>query len=235
MSNYAFIPKKDACVKKLGSMSYTWAPSVNCDDDCPFKGDGCYAENYHAAMAWGKHQRGESHASCTYEQMLGSIRNLPRGDKLRFWIGGDFPKNGTGSVDCIKATQIAKASIGKKTIVFTHHQPWSGNGAWGATIRNLKPIGFQVNVSCESERQVDDYMADGIDCVLTVPSTETRKQWRTAGGNRVRLCPNQVTDGAVTCEQCMLCSSRPDDMVIAFKGHGTRVKKFNQVLTSANQ
>ena len=235
MPNYGFVPASDARNKKLGHMAYISAPSENCDDNCPFRGDGCYAENPPFSWVWDKHQSGVSRHSVNYAQMLNNVRRMPRGDKLRWFVGGDFPKNGTGGVDCIKATQIAKASIGKKTIVFTHHQPWSGNGAWGATIRDLKLVnGFQVNVSCESERQVDAYIADDIDCVLTVPSTETRKQWRTAGGNRVRVCPQQLHEG-VTCEQCMLCSSRPDDMVIAFKGHGTRVKKFNQVLTSANQ
>ena len=229
MANYGFVPASDTRNKKLGHMAYISAPASNCDDNCPFNhGGGCYAANPPFSWIWGKHQSGVSRHSVSYPQMLTSVRQMPRDSKLRFFVGGDFPKNGTGSVDCIKATQMAKASIGKKTIIFTHHQPWSGNGAWGATIRNLKPIGFQVNVSCESEQQVDAYIADGIDCVLTVPSTETRKQWRTAGGNRVRICPNQVTNGAVTCERCMLCNSRPDDMAIAFKGHGTRVKRFDQ-------
>lgn len=227
MANYGFVPASDTRNKKLGHMAYISAPSDNCDDNCPFKGDGCYAENPPFSWVWDKHQSGVSRHSVTYPQLLTNVRQMPRDSKLRFFVGGDFPKNGTGSVDCIKATQMAKAAIGKKTIIFTHHRPWSGNGAWGATIRNLKPIGFQINVSCESEQQVDAYIADGIDCVLTVPSTETRKQWRTAGGNRVRICPQQLHEG-VTCERCMLCSSRPDDMVIAFKGHGTRVKKFDQ-------
>jgi len=72
-------------------------------------------------------------------------------------------------------------------------------------------------------------MADGISCVITVPSTETRKQWRTKAGNRIRVCPQQLYDN-VTCEMCMLCHSRPDDMAIAFKAHGTRVKKVNSTL-----
>ena len=214
-------------------MAYISAPSDNCDDNCPFKGDGCYAENPPFSWVWDKHQSGVSRHSVSYAQMLTNVRRMPRGDKLRWFVGGDFPKNGTGSVDCMKATQMAKASIGKKTIIFSHHQPWAGNGAWGATIRNLKPIGFQVNVSCESEQQVDAYITDGIDCVLTVPSTETRKQWRTAGGNRIRVCPQQLHEG-VTCEKCMLCNSRPADMAIAFKGHGSRVKKFNQALNSSH-
>lgn len=233
MPNYGFVPASDARNKKLGHMAYISAPSDNCDDNCPFKGDGCYAENPPFSWVWDKHQSGVSRHSVSYAQMLTNVRRMPRDSKLRWFVGGDFPKNNAGSVDCIKATQMAKASIGKKTIIFSHHQPWAGNGAWGATIRNLKPIGFQVNVSCESEQQVDAYITDGIDCVLTVPSTETRKQWRTAGGNRIRVCPQQLHEG-VTCEQCMLCNSRPADMAIAFKGHGARVKKFNQALNSSH-
>lgn len=229
ISNYAFIHKSKASNKKLGSMSYTYAPPINCDPECPFKNNGCYAENPPIVWQWVNHQSGKSKASCTYPQMLSSIRMLPAGDKVRLFVGGDFPRNGTGGADCSKATEIAKNSAGKKVIVYSHHQPWSGNGAWGATVRNLKLTGFNINISCESEQQVDAYIADGISCVVTVPSTETRKQWRTTAGNRVRVCPQQIHDG-VTCDSCMLCHDRPHDMAIAFKAHGSRKKKVNSTL-----
>jgi len=226
-ANYAFIHKHNSCNSKLGSMSYTYAPKENCDPGCPF-GEKCYAHRGNVGFQWLRHQSGESKPSCTYSQMLSNIRALPHDDKVRLFVGGDFPRNGTGGAHCGKATQIAKSCRGKKVIVYSHHQPWSGNGAWGATVRNLKLIKFCINISCESERQVDAYMADGISCVITVPSTETRKQWRTAAGNRIRVCPNQI-DKAITCESCMLCNSRPDDMAIAFKAHGNH-KQINSIL-----
>ena len=232
---YGFVPASDTRNKKLGHMAYVSAPAKNCDDGCPFKdGEGCYAENPPFSWIWAKHQDGRSRHAVTYKQMLSSVRQTPRRSKLRFFVGGDFPKNATGSVDCSKATQIAKASVGKDIIVYSHHQPWQGNGAWGATIRDLKAIDFRVNISCETESQVDAYIADGIPCVLTVPSTETRRQWRTVDGNRVRVCPNQLHPDVVTCDKCMLCSKRPDDLVIAFKAHGTRVKKANASISSLN-
>ena len=229
LKNYAFISKADACNRKLGGMAYTYAPSINCDPECPLKNAGCYAENFPLVHQWLKHQSGQSKASCTFPQMLTSIRRLPKNDKVRLFVAGDFPRNGTGGADCGKAVEIAKSAHGKKAIVYSHHQPWSGNGAWGATVRNLRTTGFNINISCESEQQVDAYIADGISCVITVPSTETRRQWRTAGGNRIRVCPQQDHPG-VTCEVCMLCHKRPDDMAIAFKAHGSRVKTVNSTL-----
>jgi hypothetical protein len=229
LANYAFIPKANSSNRKLGAMSYTYAPPINCDPECPLKNAGCYAENPPIVWQWVNHQSGKSKASCTYPQMLTSIRRLPHDDKVRLFVAGDFPRNGTGGADCSKATEIAQNSRGKKVIVYSHHQPWSGNGAWGATVRNLRTTGFNINISCESEQQVDAYIADGISCVITVPSTETRRQWRTASGNRVRICPNQI-DKAITCEMCMLCHQRPDDMAIAFKAHGSRVKTVNSTL-----
>lgn len=229
MSNYGFTPAADVRIRKLGHMAYTTAPPRNCDPECPFKNNGCYAENPPMVWRWLDHQSGKSRHSVTYPQMLNNIRRMPHGSKLRLWVGGDFPRNGTGGADCGKATQIAKSCSGKQVIVYSHHQPWSGNGAWGATVRNLTATGFRINISCETESQVDTHIADGISCVITVPSTETRKQWRTEAGNRIRVCPQQLYDN-VTCEMCMLCHSRPDDMAIAFKAHGTRIKKVNSTL-----
>ena len=227
-NDYAFIPKANAAIKKLGCVNYTYSPSYNCDDNCVFKNNGCYAENAPVSWRWADYQAGKSKYCVTWEGMLKSIRQLPRGDKLRLNIAGDLPRK-NGKPDEAKVVQLANSIAGKNAWTYTHHLPWSGNGSWGATIRNVFWGGLVINISCETEAQVDAYIADQLQPVITVSSTETRKQWRTAGGNRIRVCPQQLHEG-VTCEQCMLCHMRPDDMAIAFKAHGTRKKTVNSTL-----
>ena len=81
-----------------------------------------------------------------------------------------------------------------------------------------------------NEAWLDELMADHVPCVIAVPSTEKRRQWRTAGGHRVRVCPADYAD--VNCANCMLCHTRPEDMAIAFPAHGTKgsIKKADLVL-----
>lgn len=229
MSNYGFIPAMDCGNKKLGKVNYTTAPPRNCPPTCVFKNNGCYAENAPMVWRWVDHQSGKSRHSVDFKQMLTKLGQIPRGDKIRLWVAGDFPTDSYGKPDCNKAVQIATRCIGKDAWTYTHHRPWAGKGNWGSTVRNLYPTGFVINISCESEDEVDAYIADGLKPAITVPSTETRKQWRTKAGNRVRVCPQQLHEG-VTCEKCMLCHQRPDDMAIAFLSHGTRKKRVNSTL-----
>jgi len=107
MSNYGFTPAADVRIRKLGHMAYTTAPPRNCDPECPFKNNGCYAENPPMVWRWLDQQSGKSRHSVTYPQMLSNIRRMPYGSKLRLWVGGDFPRNHAGGADCSKATQIA--------------------------------------------------------------------------------------------------------------------------------
>ena len=227
-NDYAFIPKANAAIKKLGTVNYTYAPPRNCDPNCPFKNNGCYAENPPVLWRWLDYQNGKSQYCVTWDQMLTKIRRLPRNDKLRLWIGGDMPRTIFGRVDEVKVVELANNIEGKDAWTYTHHLPRLGS-SWAATIRDVFWGGLSINISCETEQQVDAYISEMLQPVITVSSTETRKQWRTAGGNRIRVCPQQLHEG-VTCEMCMLCHHRPDDMAIAFKAHGTRKKTVNATL-----
>ena len=227
-NDYAFIPKANAAIKKLGCVNYTYSPSYNCDDNCVFKNNGCYAENAPVSWRWADYQAGKSKYCVTWDDMLNNIRRLPRNDKVRLNVAGDLPKDILGNPDETKVKQLAKHADGKQVWTYTHHLP-KHNSSWNDTIRDVFWGGFVINISCESEAQVDAYIADQLQPVITVSSTETRKQWRTAGGNRIRVCPQQLHEG-VTCEQCMLCHMRPDDMAIAFKAHGSRKKTVNSTI-----
>ena len=230
MSRYGFIPAQDCGVKKLGLVNYITAPPETCDPNCPFKNNGCYAENAPMVWRWIDQQSGKSRHSVSYNDMLIKLSRVPKTQLIRLFVAGDFARNGTGGPNEIKAREIRKVCRGKKTWGYTHHMPYRNNLSWGNTLLELNAADdFTVNISCEDETQLDQFMAEGHACVITVPSTETRYGWRTAAGNRVRVCPNQ-THG-VTCEQCQLCQKRPADLAIAFLGHGTRKKTIDKVLT----
>ena len=114
---------------------------------------------------------------------------------------------------------------------YTHHPVLKGLAAAEA-IRYAKDFKFTVNMSCETEDEVDYHISKGRLAVITVPATENRKLYVTNAGNRVMLCPQQ-TDPTVTCATCKLCYERKPNHVIAFKLHGTGKKKATAALENA--
>jgi len=231
-SFYGFMPAADSSNSKLGNVSYVYAPKENCSDACPFKGGhGCYGDNRPIKWVADKMTAGEHPRSVTWDQLISTLRRIARGDKVRMWVDGDFPRWHKG-VDTQKAIELGNALHGKKAWAYTHHHPLKKRDVWAGIIRHYLERCFTINISCEREEHVDEYMSQGLPCVIAVPSTETRRQWRTAGGHRVRVCPNQI-DKKIQCDRCMLCHKRPTDMAIAFIAHGTRYKKADKAIQAA--
>ncbi len=231
-SFYGFISASDANNKKLGNVNYVYGPPENCSDSCPFKGNGCYAENAPMVWVWKKIAAGLFKSSVNWDQLISKVRAIPRGDKVRLWVAGDFPQWHKG-VDTSKATELGNALHGKKAWAYTHHHPRKNErGGWAGLIRHYLERSFTINISCERPEHVDEYMSQGLPCVIAVPSTTNkRQQWRTPGGFRVRVCPNQV-DESIRCDRCMLCHKRPADMAIAFIAHGTKRNDVNAALAA---
>lgn len=231
-SFYGFMPAADGCNKKLGNVNYVYAPKENCSDACPFKdGHGCYGDNRPIKWVADKMTAGEHPRSVTWDQLISTLRRIARGDKVRMWVDGDFPRWHKG-VDTQKAIELGNALHGKKAWAYTHHHPLKKRDVWAGIIRHYLERCFTINISCERQEHVDEYMSQGLPCVIAVPSTETRRQWRTPGGHRVRVCPNQI-DKKIQCDRCMLCHKRPADMAIAFIAHGTSYKRADKAIQAA--
>ena len=234
MNLYAFTPAHINRNKKTGPIVKCSAPAINCPDSCPLKGNGCYAENFPLALQWLKQQAGTSPWSCTWEGLLGKLKRVAKHAKVRMWEAGDFPVTVTGAMDPLKLLQLTEALRGKRAWAYTHHIPGLIGDVTADFIRSARSRGFTINLSFDNKEVVmDAYMNQGHSCVLAVPSTETRRGWRTPGGNRVRVCPAHFRPGEVSCASCDLCHTRPADLAIAFPAHGTKAKSADQVLTGA--
>jgi len=227
---YGYMPAKDNCNSKVGQAHTVYAPSANCPSTCGLKGAGCYAENAPMKWTWDKISAGIHNRSVTWEQLLGALMRIPRFDKVRMWVAGDFPTTKAGEVDIDKAFDLKRALYGKRAWAYTHHFP-RRRSTWLGAIKQWAGD-FTVNVSVDnSEDVLDALMLEGVPAVIAVPSTETRRQWRTDAGHRIRVCPQQIHKD-VTCDKCMLCHKRPADMAIAFLAHGTKKKTADLALTS---
>lgn len=212
---------------KTGPIPVSTSSAETCPshDICPFKGNGCYAESGPLAIHWRKVTQGLR--GVPWQEFLRAIRDLPKGQLWRHNQAGDLWKPGTamGRADL---AQLVEANRGRRGFTYSHHKRTPSTvQAFRAATAN----GFTVNASCHSEAAADAAMADGLRAVFVVSAAESRAQWVTAGGNRAIVCPAQRFAG-MTCERCQLCASRPSQVAIAFRAHGTQWRAVEAALST---
>lgn len=212
---------------KTGPIPVSTSSKATCPATCPFMGNGCYAASGPLALHWQAITRGDR--GVPFADFLQSIRNLPKGQIWRHNQAGDLPHT-AGRISRRFIRGIVAANRGKRGFTYTHHDLSKGENA--SLIRYANRNGFRVNVSTETESAADHAIAAGLPAVLAVPSTETRRSWRTPAGNAVLVCPAQRSD-TKTCADCQLCEKRGSRVVIAFIAHGTGKRKADQAIAAA--
>ncbi len=211
--------------RKTGPIPVTRTDRTSCPATCPFKGNGCYAATGPEAIHWGKLDR----EGLSFEQLLEAIRTLPDRQLWRHNSAGDLPNPATvAGRRLIK--QLAMANLGKRGFTYSHHRLTAKVAAF---FKAITAWGFTINASTESETAADAAVAHGVRTVMAVPSTETRRFWRSAGGNRVVVCPAVTYPGKVTCATCQLCYGRDSQVIIAFPAHGTHKRKADSAIAAA--
>jgi len=213
---------------KTGPIPVSTSSKATCPATCPFMGNGCYAASGPLALHWQAITRGDR--GVPFADFLQSIRNLPKGQIWRHNQAGDLPHS-AGRISRRFIRGIVAANRGRRGFTYTHHDLSKGENA--SLIRYANRNGFRVNVSTETENAADHAIAAGLPAVLAVPSTETRKAWRTPAGNAVLVCPAQRSD-TKTCADCQLCEKRGSRVVIAFIAHGTGKRKADQAIAAAH-
>lgn len=213
---------------KTGPIPVSTSSKATCPATCPFMGNGCYAASGPLALHWQAITRGDR--GVPFADFLESIRNLPKGQIWRHNQAGDLPHS-AGRISRRFIRGIVAANRGRRGFTYTHHDLSKGENA--SLIRYANRNGFRVNVSTETESAADHAIATGLPAVLAVPSTETRKAWRTPAGNAVLVCPAQRSD-TKTCADCQLCERRGSRVVIAFIAHGTGKRKADLAIAAAH-
>ena len=209
-------------------MAVSTSSKLTCSPSCPFLNNGCYANSGPLNLHWLKVTNGER--GDNFQTFLGKLKELPAGSAFRHNQAGDLPHN-LGKISRTFVRKMVESTAHLRAYTYTHHNLQLGENL--QLLRYANRNGFTINVSCESEAQVDDAIAAELPAVLVVPSDEKRTTWRTESGNAVIVCPAQRSD-TVTCADCMLCHKRGKKVAIAFLAHGTSKKKAEAQLSEAN-
>lgn len=209
---------------KTGDMPVSTSSAKTCPNSCPFKNNGCYASSgFHLRMHWDKVTNGQR--GNNYHTFLDQIKNLPENTLWRHNQAGDLYRPGSIK-GRLMLQELTNANSGKRGYTYTHHKLTKN------TVESLLEAnknGFTVNVSCETTRKADSAIKKGLPAVLVVKSKESRTNWKTSGGNKVVVCPAQRMDN-MTCKKCKLCQNRPNNLIVAFKSHGTSKNTIDSIV-----
>lgn len=213
---------------KTGPIPVSTSPADLCPASCPFRdGGGCYASTGPLFLHWQAVTAG--HRGAPWSDFLAQVAALPAGTFWRHNQAGDIQDPSTVSGRTM-LRNLVTANRGKKGFTFTHHSPRTA-----AAIQALKGAtadGFTVNVSTEAIADADRMVSRGLRAVTVVSSTDDRRMWRSPDGHPVVTCPAQIRDD-VTCDRCRLCQGRPQDVIIAFRAHGTGARRVDARLLQA--
>lgn len=215
MTNMLYVPRSGN--KKTGDISQTYSACNTCPMSCPFKGHGCYGENFTTRQHWKR-------ANCNSKTLAGTMTEKGHTRIVRHNVAGDMCKPGTSELDPVLIHDLIKAwkSVGVTAYTYTHADKVQGNFTH---VRHAIRHGFVVNMSCETMEQVKACHDNDIPAVLAVYEWTTKdKVTRRINGITYRLCPASY-DKNMTCRDCGKCWKKGRKEVIVFPAHGNGKKK----------
>ena len=128
--------------EKTGDISQTYSACNICPTSCPFKGHGCYGENFTTRHHW-------KQANCNSKTLADAMESKGHTRIVRHNVAGDMCKPGTSELDSSLIRDLIKAWKAMKVTAYTytHADKTSRNFA---IVKHAIKNGFIVSVSCES-------------------------------------------------------------------------------------
>jgi ferredoxin len=210
---HTFGTKKPSTGKKVIASFATYRSHATCPPSCAFYRI-CYGYEgnvkYHAERA--------ATSSLDLERY---ICELPLNAQLRHLVVGDLALHG---VD-VNYLQEALAGHHQRPdvmgILYSHLWPYLD-----PTLNEETP-NLTVNASCETDYDILDALNCGWPVVRVVPRSYPDR--RNRGTWRELVCRHEI-DGS-PCIACRMCLSRPPDVVMCFRAHGSGAAKIEQRLS----
>ena len=204
---------------KIGPIPASVSPEKTCPTSCPFKKNGCYAENGPVSWHWRKVSSGERGEP--FKDFLKSVTALPAGQIWRHNVAGDLAGTRNG-IDANKLKRLVEANSGKRGFTYTHKPPTAANLK---AIRHAVNNGFTINLSANNLTHADELAKHKLPMVVVLESN-VKKITKTPNGRTVIVCPATQRDD-VTCSSCKMCAVANRSIIIGFPAHGVMTKKVN--------
>jgi hypothetical protein len=240
---YFHMGLKPSSNSKTGKIFVTTSDERTCPDSCPLKFildvDGkivfdkagnpvegpCYAKSgFHLKMHWAKVSNGERGGD--FASLLDRVKALAPNELWRHNQAGDLPGENE-KIDYAKLTLLILANGDSKGFTYTHKKKAVRTKRGLKALQTANSKGFTINISADNDAEVDEFRALGLP--VTVVIAEDSKGYTTAGGNKIKVCPAQLSDRklpngefVVTCKSCGLCNLADRPHVVGFRTHGTK-------------
>ena len=214
---------------KLGTIPQTSNSRKTCPKNCIFRkdnGGGCYAEaGYYTKLNW-NHLDNKTRGG-SFENLINSIKSLKDGQLWRHTVQGDFPGYQEKYIDSDYIKAVTTANTNKNGYGYTHYPLNSHNLE---LLKESTEKNFIINISTEQDQTALKAIKNGLNSVIVLKSTETRKKFKTKNGLKVIVCPQQLDETkTITCADCKICS-KDRDFAVGFIAHGNQAKKIDVIL-----
>lgn len=217
--------------RKTGAIPVSMTSPRTCPTSCPWLHDGCYGEQYFAAVHWRRFDAGRG---LGWSDFCGRVSALPAGQLWRHNEAGDLPGDGD-EVDEAALLELAVAARHTRGFTYTHKPMLGEGGVAHANRRKLRDClvwaagGLVVNLSADGLLHADQLASLEVAPVAVVLPESSPRELRTPAGRRVVVCP--ALHGEQTCcLNCGLCA-RPDrDFMVGFPAHGLLRKRMSERL-----
>lgn len=197
--------------------------SDTCAPDCPFLKGETHGDAQGVPMCYANDKLGrpsifqmaERHGVSDTRAAMEKIRQARgSGAAVRHLVSGDVAGKNDDYIQ--EANRLHSLRGDLEGWGYTHH--------W----RQLSPQdakGWTLNASTETASQAAEAIGKGWQAVIeSTPENDLAGQ--RIAGRRVVTCPNQITEGRVTCAHCQLCRSQsPTRAIVQFIAHGSASKK----------
>ena len=206
---------------KTGKIPVSTSSKETCGS-CPFKGNGCYAEQGPLLLHW--NEVTEGNRGLEWGEFCEAIAALPSGQFWRMNQAGDLPGLGN-RINTGQLRSLVEANEGKRGFTYTHKYNSDANLS---AIKQANERGFVVNLSANNLSHADELA--GKECgpvVVVLPETQLVNT-TTPGGRKVVVCPATIRDD-VSCDSCRLCEKKDRSCIIGFPSHGTGKRKASEV------
>jgi hypothetical protein len=209
---------------KTGPIPVSTISADTCSDNCPFKGNGCYAGNGPLSWHWNKVTAGIR--GSTWEEYCDRVSTLEDNQLWRHAQAGDLP-GVNHRIDFPRLQKLVRANKRKKGFTYTH-KPVLNNPRNQASVAWANQHGFTVNLSADSLSDADALADLEIAPVVTVLPEHAPEKLSTPAGRTVIVCPAQSRED-VTCATCGLCQRQDRTVIVGFRAHGTAKRKVENV------
>jgi hypothetical protein len=208
-----FIPQSGNT--KTGIMSVTYTTENTCPARCPFKKNGCYAENFPCCLQWKK----TAQKGTKPENLKNIIKNSVHSDVIRHNVAGDLAKNHSNNIDKSLVENLCKAYKNLKAYTYTHCSIIKKNIE---IVKKAMQENFVINFSTENVKDAKKAMENGCNAVIACNSISDKVIVK--NGIKIVQCP-ATYNKEKHCQNCGLCWQKNRGFVIAFPVHGNGKNK----------